>query len=394
MSPLTSNRIYLDHAATTPVDAQVRDAMLPYLEESFGNASSLHYWGRQARKALEQARATIATCLGAKAEEFMFTSGATEADNWVLFGIAKALQSKGKHIITTQIEHAAVVSACESLQAQGWEITWLPVDTEGFVSLESLKAAVRPDTVLVSIIHGNNEIGTVQPIEALGAFLREQGVLFHIDAVQTVGKLPLSLNSLPVDYLSLSGHKIYGPKGVGALYICEGTPKPAPLIMGGGQESNLRSGTENMAGIVGLAKALEIATEKISSETPRLRQLQETFIQGVLNIVPSAVLNGPRDVHLRVPGNVHFSFPPGEGEALVLHLDLKGIAVSSGSACHSAVIEPSRIVKALGKADDVARATVRFSMGRSTTQEDLERVLAVLPDIIARLRKSASTTPA
>jgi len=389
MTSSSGNRIYLDHAATTPVDPQVRDAMLPYLEGTFGNASSLHYWGRQARKALGQARSTIATCLDAKLEEVVFTSGATEADNWVIFGIAKALESKGKHIITTQIEHAAVANACEALQAQGWDITWLPVDEEGFVSLESLKVAVRPDTVLVSIIHGNNEIGTIQPIETFGAYLREQGVLFHTDAVQTVGKLPLSLSALPVDYLSLSGHKLYGPKGIGALYLREGAPKPEPLLMGGGQEGNLRSGTENMAGIVGLAKALELATERMHTETPRLRQLQESFIQSVLAAVPEAVLNGPRDVNLRVPGNVHFSFPPGEGEALVLHLDLKGVAVSSGSACHSAVIEPSRIVKALGKSDAVARATVRFSMGQATTQETLERVLDVLPGILGRLRKSA-----
>jgi cysteine desulfurase len=241
----------------------------------------------------------------------------------------------------------------------------------------------------VSVIHGNNEIGTVQPIEEIGAFLRERDVLFHTDAVQTVGKLPMLLNTLPVDYLSLSGHKVYGPKGVGALYIRQGAPKPEPMMIGGGQEANLRSGTENMAGIIGLAKALEIATAQISVEIPRLRQLQEMFIQRVLDTIPTAVLNGPRDVSLRVPGNVHFSFPPGEGEALVLHLDLKGIAVSSGSACHSAVIEPSRIVKALGKSDEVARATVR-----STAQEELERVLGILPDIIERLHKKTSASTA
>jgi cysteine desulfurase len=380
--------IYLDHAATTPVDERVKAAMLPFLESEFGNPSSLHHWGRQARKALEAARQSVANSLGAQPQEMVFTSGATEADNLAVIGVAQALQDKGKHIITTGIEHAAVDSACQLLEAQGWDVTRLTVDNEGFVSPEALAEAIRPDTVLASIIHGNNEIGTIQPIEALGALLKERNVLFHIDAVQTVGKLPLNMAALSVDYLSLSAHKIYGPKGVGALYIREGAPLPLPLIIGGGQESNLRSGTENLAGIVGLAKALEIAVEMLSQETLRLRALQAQLIEDVLQAVPQAVLNGPRDVNLRVPGNVHFSFPPVEGEALVLRLDLKGIAVSSGSACHSAVIEPSRIVKALGKPDEVARSTVRFSLGRSTTAEDLQRVVTILPDILQKLGKS------
>lgn len=390
MSSASSHRIYLDHAATTPLNPQVKEAMLPYLGEVFGNPSSLHYWGRQARKTLEQARDMVAACLGAHPAEITFTSGATEADNLALFGVAQAMCHQGKHIITTQIEHAAVANACKALEAQGWDITWLPVDGEGFVSLESLKAAIRPDTVLVSVIHGNNEIGTIQPVEAMGHYLREQGVLFHIDAVQTIGKLPIDLSAWPVDYLSLSAHKFYGPKGVGALYVRDGVPKPQPMIVGGGQEGDLRSGTENLAGIVGMAKALELATAHMVEESARLRVLQELFIQAVLKAVPEAVLNGPRDVNGRVPGNVHFSFPPGEGEALVLHLDLKGIAVSSGSACHSAVIEPSRIVKALGKPDDVARATVRFSMGSSTTEADLQRVVDALPGILKRFQKAAT----
>ncbi len=387
MPPFIGQRIYLDHAATTPLDPQVKAAMLPFMEEQFGNPSSLHYWGRQARKALEQARERIANCLNARPNEVVFTSGATEADNLALFGVAEALRGSKKHLVTTQIEHAAVANACRRLEAQGWEVTWLPVDAEGFVSPDELQRAVRPDTALVSIIHGNNEIGAIQPIEQLGEFLKARGVLFHIDAVQTVGKLPLSLADLPVDYLSLSAHKFYGPKGAGALYVREGAPLPAPMLMGGGQENNLRSGTENLAGIVGMAEALALATEMIGTETPRLRALQSRFTEDVLRAVPGAVLNGPREAALRVPGNAHFSFPPGEGEALVLHLDLKGIAVSSGSACHSAVIEPSRIIKALGKADDVARATVRFSMGRSTTEAELDRVISVLPEIVSRFRK-------
>ncbi len=382
-----ASRIYLDHAATTPVDPRVKAAMLPFWEGQYGNPSSLHSWGREARKALEAARSSVAQSLNAHPEEIVFTSGATEADNLAVIGVAQALQSKGRHLITTQIEHAAVDAPCASLETQGWSITRLPVDTEGFVSPDALAAAIRPDTVLASIIHGNNEIGTIQPIETLGSILRERGVLLHVDAVQTLGKLPIDLAHCPVDYLSLSGHKLYGPKGVGALYIRSGSPLPLPSLWGGGQEQGLRPGTENLAGIVGLAKALEIATEQMATDTPRLAELQAQFIQAVLAAVPQAVLNGPSDLRLRVPGNVHFSFPPVEGEALVLRLDLKGIAVSSGSACHSAVIEPSRIVKALGKSDEVARSTIRFSMGRSTTAAELDRVVNILPEILGKLQK-------
>jgi cysteine desulfurase len=379
--------IYLDHAATTPLDSEVLDAMLPYLQGQFGNPSSLHRWGRDAQKALNDARQSTAAFLNAQPEEIVFTSGATEADNLAILGVASALMEKGRHVITTSIEHAAVDNACGRLEAAGWEVTRLGVDADGFVHPETLKASIRPDTTLVSIIHGNNEIGTIQPIETLGAMLRERGIAFHTDAVQTVGKLPIFLNDLPVDYLSLSAHKLYGPKGVGALYVRQGAVQPMPMVLGGGQENALRSGTENLAGIVGLAKALTLRQERMQAETDRLHLLQEQFTADVLRTIPEAVLNGPRDVQKRVPGNVHFSFPPGEGEALILHLDLKGIAVSTGSACHSAVIEPSRIIKALGKPDAVARATVRFSMGQTTTPEDLQRVVEVLPGILKRLNR-------
>lgn len=382
MSTVSRNRIYLDHAATTPLDAQVLEAMLPFLQGAFGNPSSLHHWGREARKALESARKTVADCLGAQASEIVFTSGATEANNLVISGLAKTLVAKGRHLVISAIEHAAILEPCHALQANGWEITQLQVDAEGFVSPQALEAAIRPDTALVSIIHGNNEIGTIQNLHTLGRVARQQGVLLHTDAVQTVGKLPIDLSALPVDYLSLSGHKLYGPKGVGALYIREGVPLPEPLIRGGGQEKNLRSGTENLAGIVGLAKALALSVERMDAESARLRTLQAQLIQMIQAVAPQAVLNGPADANLRVPGNVHFSFPPGEGEALVLRLDLKGIAASSGSACHSAVIEPSRIIRALGKSDDIARATVRFSMGRENTAADIARVAEVLPGIL------------
>lgn len=387
-----ADRIYLDHAATTPMDPQVFDAMRPFLESTFGNPSSLHYWGREAKKALEASRARIAQCLDAQASEIVFTSGATEADNLVLFGVCDTLKAKGRHIITTQIEHAAVDKACEHLEQQGWDVTRLPVDSEGFVDPNILKAAIRPDTVLASIIHGHNEIGTIQDVVQLGQMLHDHGVLFHLDAVQTVGKIPIPLSQWPVDYLSLSAHKLYGPKGVGALYIRHGAPLPSPMILGGGQEHALRSGTENLAGIVGLAEALDRSTQLIPTEGPRLRGLQERFIQEVQAAIPEAMLNGPQDVQQRVPGNVNFSFPPAEGEALVLHLDLKGIAVSTGSACHSAVIEPSRIIKALGKSDAIARATVRFSMGRSTNSEALERVIAILPNILKRFQPKQSVS--
>lgn len=390
MPPAASNRIYLDHAATTPVDPLVLEAMLPFLQGQFGNPSSLHYWGREARKAMEMARQSIANNLGCKPEELYFTSGATEADNLAIFGVTDALKQQGRHLITTSIEHAAVANACEKLEAQDWAVSWLPVDEAGFVAPETLTAAIRPDTVLASIIHGNNEIGTIQDIQTLGEILKAKKVLFHVDAVQTIGKLPFNLTELPIDYLSLSGHKIYGPKGVGALYVREGAPLPTPLIVGGGQENNIRSGTENLAGIVGLAKALELATLQMEQETSRLRQLQARLIETVQTLAPNAILNGPQDVSKRVPGNVHFSFPPGEGEALVLHFDLKGIAVSSGSACHSEAIEPSRIVKALGKNEAIAKATVRFSLGKSNTETDIHRVAEVLPGILKRLSRTKS----
>ncbi|WP_303675083.1 cysteine desulfurase family protein [Vampirovibrio chlorellavorus] len=381
-------RIYLDHAATTPVDPAVLEAMLPFLQGQFGNPSSLHFWGREARKALQQARESVSKALTCQPSEIIFTSGATEANNLALMGVTEAL-AQGRHIITTQIEHAAVQAPCHWLEAHGWDVTWLPVDAQGFVSVESVIEALRPETVLVSIIHGNNEIGTLQDIQAIGAALNAQPkfqkVLLHVDAVQTVGKLPLDLSTLPVDYLSLSGHKLYGPKGVGALFVRDGAPLPAAQIRGGGQEGDVRSGTENLAAIVGLAKALEITQARMTDDLPHLRALQKGLIEAIRTTVPEAMLNGPEDLHARVPGNVHFSFPGVEGEAMVLHLDLKGIAVSSGSACHSAVIEPSRIVKALGKSDSLAKGTVRFSLGRGSALQDIKRVVEILPTVYQRL---------
>jgi cysteine desulfurase len=382
-------RIYLDYAATTPLLPEVLQVMLPILESQFGNPSSLHRWGRESRKTLEAARASVCTSLGASSpSEMVFTSGATEADNLAIVGLAHSLQNQGKHIITSAIEHPAIESACAALEQKGWKITYLPVDSEGFVSLADLEMAIRPETVLVSIIHGNNEIGTVQNLQELGLFLRSKNILFHTDAVQTVGKLPIQLKDLFVDYLSLSGHKLYGPKGAGVLYIRDGAPLPEPMLKGGGQEQDLRSGTENLAAIVGLAKALELSVERMESEILRLQLLQERLIAGVEQAIPGAVLNGPRDVTKRVPGNVHFSLPPVEGEAWVRHLDLQGVAVSSGSACHSAVIEPSKILLSLGKSVELARSTVRFSLGLQTTEADIDYVSNTLSQIAKRFIKT------
>lgn len=380
--------IYLDCAATTPLHPLVLEEMLIHLKGTTGNASSLHQLGQQAKQILEASRITVANCLGAFQDEIYFTSGATEANNWVVQGLCHASGKRtGKHIITTQIEHTAVANPFHKLEEQGYDVTWLPVSSEGFVTVEQLKQYVRDDTRLVSIIHGNNEIGTIQPIEAIGTYLRSRGIPFHIDAVQTIGKLPVDFSKLPVDYASMSAHKLYGPKGVGALYICQDALKPEPLLYGGGQEDNLRSGTENIAAIAGFAKALFLATESMGCNTDKLRTLQAYFISKVLDIIPTAILNGPSDLSKRVPGNVHFSFPPTEGETLVLQLNLKGIAVSSGSACHSAVIEPSRIIKALGKPDDVARATLRFSFGHQTTMDELDQTVMVLAKLIEKNKK-------
>lgn len=393
--------IYLDHAATTPLAPEVFEAMRPYLTTLWGNPSSLHQLGRAARSAVTSARDQIAHLLGAQASEIYFTGSGTESDNLVILGIAHNMAPKGRHIITTRIEHPAVEAPCTHLEQQGWEITRLDVDPEGFVSPQDLEAAIRPETILVSILHGNNEMGTLQPVVDLGSTCRQKGVLFHTDAVQTVGKLPLDLASLPVDYLSFSGHKLYGPKGIGGLYVSSAAPLPEPLLYGGGQEQGLRSGTENVAAIVGLAKALEQCVLNMATETPRLHELQTFFIETMEKTFEGtghrAILNGPRDVCKRVPGNVHFSFTCNngavpEGEALVLQLDLKGICVSSGSACHSAVIEPSKIIQALGKSRAEATSTVRFSMGRDTTREDLEKVAGVMPGILNRLAKTAKAS--
>lgn len=378
--------LYLDHAATTPLRAEVAEAMAPFWQERFGNPSSLHHVGKAAHKALREARAQIAQALGGvDPSTLIATSGATEANNLALKGLAFGLRHQGRHLISTPIEHPSVLEPLAWLRSEGWDITFLPPDAEGRVSPDDLAAALRPDTVLVSIMHGNNEIGVLQPLEALGSVTRAHNVLFHVDAVQTVGKLPLNLTHVPVDCLSLSAHKLYGPKGVGLLYANIPTQTHlTPWLHGGGQESGCRSGTENLPGLVGLATALTLALEEQPQLTPRLHALQERLLTDLLALAPEARLNGPRNVTQRVPGNVNVSFPPLEGEALVLRLDLEGICVSSGSACHQGRLTGSHVLHALGTDDATAQSSLRLSLGRTTTEGDLDRFLDALPRALAK----------
>jgi cysteine desulfurase len=387
--------IYMDYAATTPIKDEVLETMLPYLKEHYGNPSSLHAAGRVVKKALEQSGVTVRQLLQMpETSTVVFTSGATESNNLVIKGCAFGLRHKGRHIITTQIEHSAVLEPCQWLETQGFEVTYLPVDADGFVRSEDLKQALRPETILVSIIHGNNEIGTVQDIAALAQLVKAHGALFHTDAVQTLGKIPLNLSQVPIDLLSGSGHKIYGPKGSGILTLSQEAQEAImPWFHGGGQQGAFRPGTENMAAAVGFAKALELMVSNSGETLARLQTLQERLIAGIQERVPTAKLNGPRDIQKRVPGNVNFSFAPLEGEALVLRLDLAGVQVSSGSACHSAQLEGSHVVRALGVSDAESKATLRFSLGIHTTPEEIDTVIEILPQVLERAGYFRSTQP-
>ncbi len=338
-------RIYLDHSATTPVAPEVLEAMLPYFTERFGNASSLHSFGLEAKQALEESREKVAGLLGAEPEELIFTSGGTESDNLALKGTAYRNRKKGKHIITTRIEHPAVLEACRKLQTEGFEVTYLPVTSEGLVEPGALESAIRSDTILISVMHANNEIGAIQPLEEIGKIAAEKEIYFHTDAVQSAGKIPTDVNALGVDLLSLSAHKLYGPKGVGALYFRKGM-RLESIIQGGGHERGLRSGTENVAGIVGLARAADLARETMTSEAERLAGLRDRLAAQVLEQVLDAWINGT--MKKRLPGNINFGFRYVEGESLLLFLDSKGIAVSTGSACSSKKLEPSHVLLSLG----------------------------------------------
>lgn len=376
------SRIYMDHAATTPLRPEVLESMLPYLKEEFGNPSSVYSWGRGARQALDAARDTVSSLLGASAKEIIFTSGGSEAANMALKGVALANQNRGKHIITSAIEHHAVLDSVLWLEKQGFKITILPVDEDGLVSPGKVKKALQSDTILVSIMHANNEVGTIQPIHEIGSLVREHGAYFHTDAVQTAGVMDLKVDELNCDLLSLSAHKFYGPKGVGALYVRKGV-RLDPLIHGGAQEKRRRAGTENVAGIVGLAKAYEFAQATRGEENDRLIKLRDRLIQGLLEI-PHTKVNG--SLEKRLPNNVNVCFQFIEGESMLLNLDLLGVAASSGSACTSGSLDPSHVLLAMGLTHEIAHGSLRLTLGRENTEADVELVLQELPPIVERLR--------
>ena len=376
-------RIYMDHAATTPTDPEVVRAMLPFWTDVFGNPSSVHQEGREAGRAVEEARSTVAEVLGARPEEIVFTAGGTESDNLALKGVADAKKDKGRHIITSKIEHHAVLETCRFLEGKGFHVTYLDVDDRGSVDPEAVQRAITDETILVSIMHANNEIGTIQPIATIGRIVRERGIVFHTDAVQTAGHLATKVDELDVDLLSLSAHKLYGPKGVGALYIRKGT-KIAPFLHGGEQERRRRASTHNVPGIVGLGRAIALAEARREAEGPRLTALRDRLIAGIVGGIEHTVLNG--DPRGRLPNNVSVAIAFVEGESLVLSLDMEGIACATGSACTSQSLEPSHVLIGIGLSHELAHGTLRFSLGRHTTEEDVDHVLAVLPGIVARLR--------
>ena len=381
------DRIYLDNAATTAVSQPVMEAMLPYYMQVYGNPSSVHSTGRDAKKAVERARRQVASALGCSAQEIYFTAGGSESDNWALKGAAFAHQEKGKHIITTQIEHHAILHTCQWLETQGWQVTYLPVDADGFVTVQQVENALRPDTVLVSVMAANNEIGTLEPVAEIGALCHERGVLFHTDAVQAVGAIPLDVEALHADMLSLSAHKFHGPKGIGALYIRKGV-KIDPLIHGGAQERGHRAGTENLPGIVGLGKAIELAEEGLAENAARMIFLRNRLVSGLTAAIPDMRINGTMDK--RLPNNVNVSFAGIEGEAVLLRLDLEGIAASSGSACTAGSLDPSHVLTAIGLTRDEAKGSLRLTLGTDTTQADVDEVVAKLPGIVASLREMTS----
>jgi len=375
--------IYLDHAATTPVRPEVLEAMLPFFSERFGNPSTLYSVGTAARESMETARSQVAALIGAGADEIFFTSGGTESDNWAIRGVADALKKKGQHVITSKIEHHAVLETCRDLEKSGGEVTWLDVDHDGLVSPDDVAAAIRDDTVLISIMHANNEVGVIEPIEEIGKIAKDRGVQLHTDAVQTVGKIPVDVTALGCDLLPISAHKIYGPKGVGALYIRKGT-RIAKFMHGGEQENRRRSGTSNVAGIVGLGKAAELARLGLEDEMKRLTALRDRLIDGILGSIPDARLSGPRD--RRLPNNVHFCFAGIEGEGIILRLNHAGICAATASACTSATLEASHVLLAMGRPHEVAHGSLRLTLGRGNTDADVDRVLEVLPNVIGQLR--------
>lgn len=376
--------IYLDHAATTYTKKEVLDEMLPYFTQEYGNPSSVHSFGRRTKKAIDEAREKTAKALNAKFDEIFFTEGGTESDNWAIKGVALANQNKGKHIITSAIEHHAVLYTCQYLEKMGFEVTYLPVDKYGMVDPKQVEMAIRPDTILVSIMFANNEIGTIQPIKEIGGITKEKGVYFHTDAVQAVGHVNIDVNDMNIDLLSLSAHKFYGPKGIGALYIRKGT-KLSPLLHGGAQERNRRAGTENIPGIIGLGKAIELACDHMETSDKKLTRLRDRLIDGIMARIDNVILNGHPTS--RLPGNVNMSFEFIEGESLLLSLDIKGIAASSGSACTSGSLDPSHVLLGIGLTHEIAHGSLRMTLGDDNTDDDVDYVLEVLPQIVDRLRE-------
>jgi len=382
------NRVYLDYNATTPVEPEVLDAMLPYFSAEFGNAASIHTPGQRARAAVETAREQVAALIGSRPQEIIFTSGGTESDNHAIFGIVEAAGGREKHVITTAIEHEAVLNTCQALEKEGVRVTYLPTDREGLIDLDELRHAINAETILITIMHANNELGTVQPLEEIGRIAAKADLYFHTDAVQSAGKIPIDVNAMGLDLLSLSGHKFYAPKGVGALYVRGGT-RLRQLLYGGHHQRGFRPGTENVAGIVGLGKAAEIARKSLAEGPQRISALRDKLQQGLLQRVPQSRANA--GTATRTPNTTNIVFPGIEGEALLIALDLKGLAVSTGAACSSGAVEPSHVLTAIGLPPEEARASLRFSLGRHTTATDIDFALNVVPAAVAQLRELSPT---
>lgn len=378
--------IYLDHAATTRTDEKVLQKMLPYFGEIYGNPNSQHAYGRAAQKAVDEARDTIAGLIGAKPNEIYFTSGGTEGDNWVLRGICRALKSKGKHLIISKIEHAAMLTTAKELEKDGFEFSYIGVDSEGFLDLDELEKAIRPDTILIGCMYANNEIGTIEPIEEIGRIAHKHGIVFFTDAVQAMGALPINVANSDIDLMSFSSHKFNGPKGMGALYIKTGIPL-GRLISGGHQERTRRGGTTNVPDVVGMAEALRLTKATQERDSAYVASLRDRFIDRVLAEIPYVKLNGPVDGKKRLPNNADFSFEYIEGESILFSLDLAGIAVSSGSACSSGSLEPSHVLLATGMPEELAHGSIRFTFGKENTAEEVDYTVDTLKQIVGRLRK-------